>query len=220
MTSLEKGLTKGGMSYIPSIEEIEQFVIDAGSDNVPTFGGRYEGGCHVQQIPDEIAPCIRAILESGQLIRAYLEAGVAAGGTTFLLNHFFHPKIIVLVDDGAHWKAPLRAEILKDVPHTFIKGNSHAPEIVGQVAEVSPDFDLIIVDAGHAYDAVKVDTEAYLPMLRAGGFLVLHDSALPEWGVGRVVAELKEDARVALVGEYVTKTTTRPCGVALFRRGA
>jgi methyltransferase family protein len=203
---------------VPTVEEIEQFVIDAGSDNLPTFGGRYEGGCHVQQIPDEIAPCIHAILEAGRKIEAYLEVGVAAAGTTFLFNHFFRPGKIVLVDDGNHWKAGLRNEILKDIPHTFIRGNSHSPEVVGQVAEASPDFDIIIIDAGHEYSAVRADAESYFPMLRAGGFLVLHDSALPEWGVMRVVAELKEDARVALVGEYVTKTSTRACGVALFRR--
>jgi len=207
-----------GWNNIPTAEEIEQFVIDAGSDDLPTFGGKYVGGIHVQQIPDEIAPAIHAILKSGHRIDAYLEIGVAAGGTTSLFHHFFRPGEIVLVDDGAHWKAGLREGILKDVPHLFIRGNSHSPEIAGQVAGVSPDYDLIIIDAGHAYDAVRADVSTYLPMLRPGGFLLLHDSALPEWGVGRVVQELKGAGEPAFVGEYVTATAVRPCGVALFRK--
>lgn len=213
------GLNKG-WNNIPTVEEIEQFVIDAGSDDIPTFGGKHVGGIHIQQIPDEIAPAILAILESGQRIEAYLEIGVAAGGTTFLFDHFFHPENIVLVDDGKHWKAGLREEILKDIPHAFLRGNSHDPAIVGQVAELSPDYDFIIIDAGHAYDAVKADIANYLPMLRKGGFLVLHDSALPEWGVGRVVQELREEGELNFVAEYVTCAAVRPCGVALFRRGA
>ncbi len=71
-----------------SLDLIEQFILDAGSDNLGVFGGIYEGGIHCQQIPDEIAPCILTILESGESIKSYLEIGVAAGGSTFLFNHF------------------------------------------------------------------------------------------------------------------------------------
>lgn len=203
---------------IPTVKEIVRFVEEAGSDDLPTFGGTHVGGIHIQQVPDEIAPCIRTILESGRRIKSYLEVGVASGGTTFLLNHYFRPETIVLVDDGKHWKAHLREGILADVPHTFLRGHSSAPEMVGAVAEVCPDFDLIMVDAGHSYEAVKADVEAYLPFLRPGGFLVLHDSALPEWGILRLAGELKEDESLSFIAEYVSATHPRPCGVALFRR--
>jgi len=73
-------------------KNIEQFVLDAGSDDLPTFGGSFEGGIHCQQIPDEIGPCIHAILGSGLDLRSYLEIGVAAGGTTFLFDHFSSRK--------------------------------------------------------------------------------------------------------------------------------
>ena len=36
------------------IKEIE----DMGSDNVTVFGGKFEGGINLQQIPDEIAPAV------------------------------------------------------------------------------------------------------------------------------------------------------------------
>src|SRR3972149_4521353 len=95
-----------------TVEEIEQFVIDAGSDHVPTFGGKYEGGMQIQQIPDEIAPCIMAILKSGEPIKNYLEIGVAAGGMVALINHYFHPGKIVLIDDNAHPKHHIRPYVL------------------------------------------------------------------------------------------------------------
>lgn len=199
-----------------SVKNIEQFIIDAGSDDLPTFGGSFQGGIHCQQIADELAPCIRAIIESGIKVRSYLEIGVAAGGTTFLFDHFFKPENMVLVDDNKHHKAGLRPDILKHVPAHEIIGRSADESSVAAAAALAP-YDVIVIDGDHLYTGVKIDTLLYLPMLRKGGFLVLHDSALPEWGVERVVRELKLDPSVEFIGEYVSSNHTRPLGVALFR---
>jgi hypothetical protein len=48
---------------------------------------------------------------------------------------------------------------------------------------------------------------------------MLHDSAIPAWGVQRVVKELKETNGVEFVEEYISKSHPAPCGVALFRKG-
>ncbi len=203
-----------------TIEEIEQFVIDAGSENVPVFGGKFEGGWQIQQVPDEIAPCIHAMLESGQPINNYLEIGVAAGGTTALFNHFFHPSRIVLVDDNKHPKAHVRGYILDGVGREEIVGNSQDPVTIGVVAALAPErFDLIIIDGDHTFQGVKADVENYFPMLRPGGFLIFHDSVCQEcWGVHLVVEEVKQSPEVELIGEYITTKHSRPCGVALFRK--
>lgn len=198
-------------------KNIEEFVLAAGSDDLPTFGGSFQGGIHCQQVPDEIAPCIHAILESGLLIESYLEIGVAAGGTTFLFDHFFKPEIIVLVDDNKHHKAGLRSGILKDVRTHEIIGRS-ADEAVVMAAGALAPYDIILIDGDHLYAGVKIDTMLYMPMLKPGGFLVLHDSALPEWGVARVVRELRADPLMEFVGEFVSAKHARPLGVALFRR--
>lgn len=201
------------------MENIEQFVLAAGSDDLPTFGGKFEGGIHCQQVPDEIAPCIHAIVESGIGIRAYLEIGVAAGGTAFLFDHFLKPSVLVLVDDNKHPKAGLRPDILKHVPAREIIGRSADEATVAAAAAFSP-YDVIVIDGDHLYAGVKIDTLLYLPMLRPGGFLVLHDSALPEWGVARVVREFKNDPLMEFVAEFVSREHPRPLGVALFRRKA
>jgi len=199
------------------MEDVEQFIRKAGSDDIPTFGGDFEGGIHCQQIPDELAPCITAILDSGEAIDNYLEIGAAAGGTAFIINHFFPWASIVLVDDNKHSKAPLRAEILHGIAHQELVGSSGDAEVIAS-AEQEGLYDLILIDGDHNYPGVKADVDNYLPMLRPGGFLILHDSAKIEWGVGQVVTELKADKGMEFVGEYVSPTHPSPCGCALFRK--
>ncbi len=201
----------------PSVKDIEDFVLDAGSDDLPTFGGKFVGGVHCQQVPDEIAPCIHAIMESGFPVRSYLEIGVAAGGTAFLFDHFFKPDYLVLVDDNKHPKAGLRADILKHVPAHEIIGRSAEVDSVASAAALSP-YDVIVIDGDHSYAAAKIDVLLYSPMLRPGGFLVLHDSALSEVGVARVVRELKADPGMEFVAEFVSARALAALGVALFRR--
>jgi predicted O-methyltransferase YrrM len=201
-----------------SLDEIKQFILDAGSDDLSTFGGKYEGGIQCQQIADELASCIKTILESERPIKAYLEIGVAAGGTTFLINHFFKPEKIVLIDDNTHRKCSLREEILKDVSYTEIIGNSQAEEVIDQVVSAGIFFDALLIDGDRSYSGVKLDTVLYLPFLQLGGFLILHDSLRPEFGVARVVRELKSDLQMEFIKEWESKKHSIPCGVALFRK--
>lgn len=204
-------------SAVPSIAEIEEFVLASGSDHLPTFGGRFEGGIHCQQVADEIAPAIHAILSSGIVVDRYLEIGVAAGGTTFLMHHFLRPDSIVLVDDNAHWKAGQRDGILAGVGRSEVIGNSRSPEVIAKADELGP-YQVMVIDGDHTYPGVRADADNYLPMLQPGGFLVFHDSALPEWGVLRVTSELKEDERLEFVSEYLSAKHSRPLGVAVFRK--
>jgi cephalosporin hydroxylase len=197
-----------------TLEEIEQFIIDAGSDSLAVFGGAYEGSVHIQQVPDELAPCILAILNSGVVIESVLEIGVASGGTTFVVDHFFKPGSVVLIDDNAHPKHILRPNILKNVPRQEIIGNSRHQSVIEQA---KGPIDLLVIDGDHSYEGVKADVDNYLPLLRKGGFLILHDSVLPDWGVPRMVKELKEGTDVLLIDEYVSQNGPK-CGVALFRK--
>lgn len=201
-----------------TLEEIEQFILDAGSDDLPTFGGKFQGGINCQQVPDEIAPCILAILESGEPIKSYLEIGVAAGGTTYLFNHFFHPEKIVLIDDNKHHKAGLRSGILKDIDYQEIIGRSDTEESIKAVSNLNTMFDIVLIDGEHHYSAIKLDTIFYSPFLRPDGFLILHDSIWPLGGVLRVVRELKTDSGMEFVDEYTSKKHPSPLGVALFRK--
>ena len=201
-----------------SVQDIEEFVLDAGSDHLGTFGGRYEGGIQLQQISDEIAPCIAHILESGESIKNYLEIGSAAGGTVVLFNHYFHPENIVLVDDKKHPKAHVRPYILRGIPHREIIGHSQAQGTIDAILKMETVFDMILLDGSHTYPGVRADADNYIPMLREKGFLILHDSAMPEWGIVQVVKELKADKRLAFINDWHSKKHDRQCGVALFQK--
>lgn len=202
---------------IPTIEEIERFVEEIGSDDLPTFGGKFVGGVFVQQIPDEIAPCIRTILESGRPINSYFELGVASGGMAYLANHFFRPETIVLLDTNEHHRCASRPQVLAGIKHTEVIGKSGDDHIRNGVADLGHTYDAMMIDGDHLYPAVHRDVELYAPFLRDGGFLILHDSALPAWGVLRVTEELKENPVFEFLGEWTSKTV-KPCGVALFQK--
>lgn len=203
----------------PKVNEIQNFIEQAGSDNLAVFGGKYEGGVHCQQTPDEFAAAISAIMDvrAGRIIKNYLEIGVASGGTTYHINHYFAPENIVLVDDNMHHKAPLRKTILQGIKRKEIIGQSGSPAVLTEIADMGIKYHLIIIDGNHTYAGVSADVENYLPHLASWGLLTLHDSALPDWGVKAVVAELKHQKELEFIGEY--KSTARPpLGIALFRK--
>lgn len=192
---------------------IEEFIAKMGSDSLEVFGGTFEGGIHIQQIPDELAPCIEAIQKLGE-VKSYLEIGVAAGGTTYVFNHYFHPEI-TLVDDNKHHKAKLRNAILDGIKRRELIGKSDGEDVLKAAREQT--YDVIVIDGDHTYSAVKIDTENYLPLLNKDGFLIYHDSVMKEWGVHRIVKELKKNKDLKFIGEYVSKKHS-PLGIAMFRR--
>ena len=213
-----KGVEVQGQDGSFGIDTIERFILDAGSDHLPTFGGKFEGGVQIQQVPDEIAPCIHAILDSGEPIVRYLEIGSAAGGSAFIINHYFKPKTIVLVDNNQHPKAHIRPYILRDIPHDEIIGNSHDEGTVGRIREMDMLFDVMMIDGDHFYEGVKADIENYAEFLRSGGLLIFHDSQIGKpYGCYQVFQELKTDSRWELIGEFVS-SKYQPCGIGLFRK--
>jgi len=200
-----------------TIQSIEEFIIENGSDDLPTFGGKFEGGCHSQQIYDEFAQLIYFLVDSGTALKKYLEIGVAAGGTTFILNHYFNFETIVLIDDNKHPKAKFRSEILRTVKKIEMIGRSDEKRIIEAALGVSP-YDLIFIDGNHLFQFIKRDVENYSMMLKKDGFLVLHDSAIKMWGVHLIVDQLKHDERFEFIDEFITNTETKACGTALFKK--
>ena len=203
---------------IDKTREIEQYVYEAGCDDVGTFRGKFEGGIQAQQIPDEIAPCINAILESGEMTKHYLEIGVAAGGTTRIMHHFLKFDQIVLIDDNQHPKAHIRPYILDGIKHIEIIGTSLAQGTIDKLKSLNLMFDVIFIDADHSYLGISRDVKLYREFLRPGGFLILHDTLLPEWGPIYATAELKKDKEMKFLGEYATKKPMKQLGVTLFQR--
>jgi cephalosporin hydroxylase len=201
------------------IKEVEKDIISFGSDDIGVFGGEFQGGIFAQQIPDELAPCIVDLQDNFDQSEpwSYLEIGVAAGGLAFIVDHYFKPDKMVLIDDNLHHKAKFRPEILKAIQRVELVGKSFEDRIVKAAQEHAPYY-LMMIDGDHHYPGVKLDFTLYSPMLDVGGFLMFHDSALKEWGVYQLVMELKEDQDWELVGEYVSSAHYSFCGLTLFRK--
>jgi predicted O-methyltransferase YrrM len=84
-----------------------------------------------------------------------------------------------------------------DPRHAQIHGDSKA---VGKtwLAEKRPLLDLVFVDGGHQYHEAKGDIEIWLPLIKPGGIMAVHDfeKTAKVWiGVDKAVKEL-------LVGKY------------------
>lgn len=201
-----------------SVAEIEQFILDAGSDDLNTFGGKFQGGVHSQQVPNELARCIYEIMQSGEKITSYLELGVAAGGTTFIVNHFFKPRNIVLVDINEHPKSGMRPEVLKGIDYEEIIGDSQAESSIEKAEDLGP-YNLMLIDGVHQNPWARNDVFFYSSMLVPGGFLALHDSSWAQGDVGAVVEELKQGKGFEFINEFVCREDRQIiCGIALFRK--
>lgn len=70
--------------------------------------------------------------------------------------------------------------------YTVERGMSH------EVAQRYPDksLDFVFLDAGHAYDAVSADLNAWLPKMKDGAIIAGHDFFTAPEGVGKAVRQL------------------------------
>ena len=118
------------------LSQIRDIIDSLGSDSLETVGGKYEGGIYLQQIPDEIAPCIHYLLQEGKFIN-FLEIGSASGGNVYLFNLFFKFSSIVIIDDNHHQRHSLRKKVLKAASYREFIGNSHSKEALDFINEFS-----------------------------------------------------------------------------------
>jgi hypothetical protein len=201
----------GTCKHGPSRDEILRYVRQAGSDNLAAFGGMYVGGRCVQQVPEELADLIHALLASGRPFANYLEIGAAAGGLGRVLDDFLGFDAVYVIDDNRHSRAPLRRQNLPRAVEYV--GDSHDPACRRAMEGWNVKFDLIVVDADHRYEGVKQDTELALCFANEGCLFVFHDSLACE-GVRRWAAELR-NGRLPALGHLLSLGTR--LGLAVFQ---
>jgi hypothetical protein len=73
--------------------------------------------------------------------------------------------------------------------------------------------DLLILDSDHSYDVLLSEVQLYEPILRDGGYMLLHDS-LCFAGVAAVLEQLYADQRF----DVITLDTYRRSGLSLIRK--
>ena len=208
------------------LAKLENVILDLGVDHIPTFGGKYEGGIHLQQVADEIAPCIYDLLNVNKKFYNFLEIGSAAGGNTYLFNHFFNFENITIIDDNRHKKHALRQEILKDIPHSEFIGDSHSKQAVDFLENLQCNYDIIFIDGDHTYGGVLSDYIMCKHFLNYKGFVIFHDTYFCN-GVKEYVDTMKRGAAmfrdesieklpVKLFGEYISKGEQK-LGITVFQ---
>jgi len=197
-----------------SIDEIKDYVERMGSDNLRVFGGTYEGGINLQQVPDEISQCIQGLL--GFKIKNFLEIGSAAGGNAFMFNNFFKFENLVIIDDNEHPKHKLREQTLSYIPHEEFIGDSHSRESLDFIKSLDMKFDVLFIDADHSYEGVKKDTEMYSEFVFNGGLVIYHDVAVMV-GVKKFFNEMKEqnDYGLEFLNSYVSAGHKRKSGIGI-----
>lgn len=199
------------------LEDIEQFILSVGQESIGGFGGNIEGGIRLQQVPAEIVPCLYELLKHKDEIKNYLEIGSAAGGSCFVFNHFFPLEKIVLIDNNGLGIQGTRNETLKGIFHQELIGRSDDEFVVGSVMKMGITFDLIVLDSDHSYQNVRLEAALYLPYLRPGGFLFIHDTVYASGGSGRVLRELSEGEDMEFVAEYISDKEPK-LGIGLLRK--
>lgn len=93
------------------------------------------------------------------------------------------------IDDGA------RKSLYKNINERFgdywkmIVGDSHSIDTYNKVKDIK--FDLMFIDGDHTYEGVKKDFEMYVPLLKDGGLILMHDTINDNEGVKDFWKEIK-----------------------------
>jgi len=186
-------------------QEILDYVKERGC-TIPHHKSEYR----MQGHPEEFADFIYTL--QGVDYQNYLEVGVAAAGTTRMLNDFFWFENLVLIDNNEQESEyPYRRVNLRGIEHIEIIGDSTEFYIVGIIERLRFRYDLMYIDGDHSYEGVKADFNNYYMFLSPGGYIAFHDTVIFP-GVKKFIAELKDHDGLEFIGEWYKKM-----GIALFK---
>ncbi len=131
-------------------------------------------------------PTNASIVEIGSYLGAstcFLAAGVRPHkGTVYAIDTWTNTGM----SDGVY-------DTYRDFLHSIVPLRDSIVPLRGLSTEISINFDqpidLLFVDGDHSYEAVRSDLEVWLPKLKSGALVVLHDFSWAE-GIRRAVREL------------------------------
>ena len=169
-----------------TFKEILEFVLDAGSNHLYVFGGKFQGGYELQQDPEEITQFLHEFQKTK--IENFIEIGVAAGGNTRVLCDFLDIKNIYTIDLNEHPSINDRSNPgARDKNFSSLKnhgtlnnfyGDSHSIEAFAWLEKHKVQFDMAFIDGDHTFDGIKMDTELVIKFIKPGGLIVFHDTLI------------------------------------------
>jgi len=73
-----------------------------------------------------------------------------------------------------------------------IVGDSHDAEVLQGITErFKQPFDMLLIDGDHSYEGAKKDFEMYVPLVKEGGLILMHDICNTNEGVKEFWKEIK-----------------------------
>lgn len=197
--------------------DLIELIENAGSDHIPTFGGTFEGGYHVQQNPVEFAALLTSL--EGRALHSYLQIGSAAGGAERIICEYLGLRELTIIDDGQHPKFCIWHDVNKPALEAHgvhvaqYIGDSHEAGAREFLARNAKTFDLIGIDGDHTGEGVRKDWELVKPFAKPGTIVWFHDLSgnfLPPEERGS-----KEVWDVVSKQHKIVMETYRHCGIGV-----
>jgi cephalosporin hydroxylase len=130
------------------------------------------------QKESEIAALLKILAQDPP--RYILDIGTGLAGTLFLFAQVAYPDAcIISVDINLGRKRKIIYPKLGKASQRIIciRGNSRSPEVIKRIRSLFGNIkiDFLFLDGDHTYEGVKTDFLNYVPLVRKGGLVALHD---------------------------------------------
>lgn len=149
--------------------------------SLPTLSAQVEylGQCRNFRV-DQQKPEFNAFLDKVAAAnpKRVLEIGGRRGGSSFLFSLAAPEATIVSMDlDYGRRRLNRLQKLCKGRSIEFWQGDSHSAKTAERVQAWagSDGIDVLFIDGDHTYDGAKADFCTYLPMVKQGGIVALHD---------------------------------------------
>ena len=169
--------------------------------------------------------------------RTIVEVGCDVGGGLRGLRVAFPDSLIVGVDlpgilPYASSDASEAARRFDAHGALMVWGNSHDPRTLAKVRTMTlgAPVDLLVIDADHSWEGIQADWRDYVPLVRPGGLVALHDICpdglhpfpivgVPEWWMRVKAGKCPHGKRVVEATELVCDPIIHGCGIGLVTLG-
>lgn len=152
----------------------------------------------IQQNKQELSKFVDVLINSKK--EKCLEIGLGFFGSTHFLWRQIYDKVITIEKNfdrvrefGRNMKKYYGEWVLNDGRSQFFVGYSNDEKLIADVYSKVDEVDLLFIDGNHSYQSVLCDFLLYYPLVKPGGIVAFHDTALSEdnMGVPQLIAEIR-----------------------------
>jgi len=152
----------------------------------------------IQQNREELERFVDVLLKHDT--NSCLEIGLGFFGSTHFLWRQIYDRVITIEKNferirefGRNMKYFYGDWVLDDGHSEFFVGYSNDEKLISNVYKNVSEIDFLFIDGNHSYESVLCDFLLYYPLVKPGGIIGFHDTALSEdnMGVPQLIAEIR-----------------------------